>query len=337
MLTTVLSTLLATTISLPGGPPVGMDFLTYDRDTNRVWVPAGNTGNVDVIDVATGKVTTIGDFATAPPRKPGRPRMGPSSTTVGEGVVWIGNRGNNQLSGYDAKTLAARGVVQLPTMPDGLAYSKTTHELWATTPGDKTITITRVDGKIPATLATIKLDGAPEGYAVDDARGLFYTNLEDKDRTLVIDIRTRKVVSNWPAGCGTEGPRGLALDTTHRWLFVACTNGMETLDLEHGGKLLGRITTGAGVDNPEYDSARRLLFIASGADSEMVIAHVDDSGVPRKIASVATAKGARNPVLDARGNVYVEDSAGGRLLVVEPDPTTGAAAGHSPNPVGPSK
>ena len=263
--------------------------------------------------------------------------MGPSSATVGEGVVWIGNRGNNQLSGYDAKTLAARGVIQLPTMPDGLAYSKTTHELWATTPADKTITITRVDSKIPGPLATIKLDGAPEGYAVDDGRGLFYTNLEDKDRTLVIDIKTRKVVSNWPAGCGAEGPRGLALDTAHRWLFVACTNGMETLNLAHDGKVLGRITTGAGVDNPEYDAARRLLFIAAGADSEMVIAHVNDRGVPRKIASVPTAKGARNPVLDAHGNVYIEDSSGGRLLVVEPTPPTGAPPAGSPRPVGPSK
>ena len=319
MLPILLSTLFATTISLPGGPPVGMDFLTYDRTTNRVWVPAGNTGNVDVIDVSTGKVSAIGGFATAPPRKPGRPRMGPSSATVGEGVVWIGNRGNNQISGYDAKTLAAKGVVQLPSMPDGLAYSKTTHELWATTPGDKTITIARVDGKTPGPLATIKLEGAPEGYAVDDTRGLFYTNLEDRDRTLVIDIKTRKVIGNWPAGCGSEGPRGLALDTVHRWLFVACTNGMETLDLRHDGKLLGRITTGAGVDNPEYDARKRLLFIASGADGELVIAHVDDAGVPHKTVSVPTAKGARNPVLDAHGSVYVEDALNGRLLVVEPD------------------
>ena len=327
MLTIVLSTLFASTISLPGGPPVGMDFLTYDRDTNRVWVPAGNTGNVDVVDVATGKVTTIGGFPTAPPRRPGRPRMGPSSATVGEGVIWIGNRGNNQLSGYDAKTLAPKGVVQLPSMPDGLAYVKTTHELWATTPGDKTITITRVDGKTPGALATIKLEGAPEGYAVDDAKGLFYTNLEDKDRTLVIDIKTRKVLSNWPAGCGSKGPRGLAIDTAHRWLFVACTNGMETLDLEHGGKLLGRITTGDGVDNPGYDARKRLLFIASGADGEIVIAHVDDKGGPQKIVSIPTAKGARNPVIDVHGNAYVEDSSNGRLLVIEPDPRTPTPGG----------
>jgi len=328
MLTVFLFTLFATAISLPGGPPVGMDFMAYDRDTNRVWVPAGNTGNVDVIDVASGKVTTIGGFPTAAPRRPGRPRMGPSSATVGEGVVWIGNRGNNQLSGYDAKTLALKGVVQLPSMPDGLAYAKTTHELWVTTPGDRTITITRVDGKTPGTLATIELEGAPEGYAVDDAKGLFYTNLEDKDRTLVIDIRTRKVVSNWPTGCGPEGPRGLALDSVRRWLFVACTNGVETLDLAHGGKLLGRLTTGGGVDNPEYDVRERLLFIASGAEGEMVVAHVDDEGVPLKIRSAPTAKGARNPVLDARGNAYVEDSANGRLLVIEPDPSVRTPVRH---------
>ncbi len=327
MLIIVLSTLFAGTISLPGGPPVGMDFLTYDPETNRVWVPAGNTGNVDVVDVATGKVTAIGGFATAPPHRPGRPRMGPSSATVGEGVVWIGNRGNNQLSGYDTKTLAPKGVVQLPSMPDGLAYVKTTHELWATTPIDRTITITRVDGKTPGALATIKLEGAPEGYAVDDAKGLFYTNLEDEDRTLAIDIRTRKVLSTWPTGCGPKGPRGLAIDTAHRWLFVACTNGMETLDLEHGGKLLGRITTGDGVDNPEYDARRRLLFIASGADGDIVIAHVDDKGVPQKIVSIPTAKGARNPVIDVHGNAYVEDSANGRLLVIEPDPHTTPGGG----------
>ena len=52
----------------------------------------------------------------------------------------------------------------------------------------------------------------------------------------------------------------------------------------------------------------------------MVIAHVDDAGVPQKIASVPTAKGARNPVVDAQGRVYVEDSSNGRLLVVEPGP-----------------
>jgi len=204
--------LCATTISLPGGPPVGMDFLTYDRVNNRVWVPAGNTGDVDVVEVATGKVISIAGLATAPARRPGRPRMGPSSATVGEGVVWIGNRGDNRLHAYDAKTLAAEAIVQLPSMPDGLAYVRPTHELWVTTPRDKTLTLTKVNGKTPGPLTTIKVEGSPEGYAVDDRRGIFYTNLEDKDRTLAIDVKTRKIVGDWPAGCGARrapwaGPR----------------------------------------------------------------------------------------------------------------------------------
>jgi DNA-binding beta-propeller fold protein YncE len=325
MPTPLLTALLATAISLPGGPPVGMDYLTYDRVANRVWVPAGNTGNVDVVDVATGKVTPIGGLATAPPRRPGRPRMGPSSATVGEGLVWIGNRGDNQLHGYDAKTLAAKGLVQLPSMPDGLAYVGATHEIWVTTPRDKTLILTKVGGKIPGPLTTIQLAGSPEGYAVDEQRGIFYTNLEDKDRTLAIDVKTHEIVGDWPAGCGAEGPRGLALDSNHRWLFVACTNGAGVLDLDHGGKPLGRITTDGGVDNLDYDARRRLLFVASGQGAALIIARVDDGGVLRKVSSIPTAKGARNPVLDARGTAYVEDSGNGRLLIVEPR-DDGAAA-----------
>ena len=317
MTTPLLAALVATTISLPGGPPVGMDYLAYDPAHDRVWIPAGNTGNVDVLDVATGKLTPLGGLPTAPPRRADRPRMGPSSATVADGVVWIGNRGDDQLHAFDARTLAPKGAVRLASMPDGLAYVKATRELWITTPRDQTISIASVSGGA-APPATIKLDGGPEGYAVDDARGVFYTNLEDKDRTLTIDVKTRKVVASWPAGCGTEGPRGLALDAGHGWLFVACTDGAAVLDLDHGGKPLGRVRTGGGVDNLDYDARRRLLFVASAKDGNLVIAHLDDRGAPSKVATVPTAKGARNPILDASGRAYVEDSAGGRLLVVEP-------------------
>ena len=37
-------------VPLPGAPAAGvfMDYLAYDRAHHRVWVPAGNTGSVDV-------------------------------------------------------------------------------------------------------------------------------------------------------------------------------------------------------------------------------------------------------------------------------------------------
>jgi DNA-binding beta-propeller fold protein YncE len=331
----ILSVLVAAVVALPGGPPVGMDYLAYDPTTNRVWVPAGNTGNVDVLDVATGKLTAIPGLTTAPSRRPDRPRMGPSSAVVGDGVVWIGNRGDGKVHAFDARTLAARGVVSLPSMPDGIAYVKATHELWVTTPRDQTISIANVaNAAAPGPVATIKLDGDPEGFAVDGARGAFYTNLEDKDRTLTLDIKTRKVIASWPSGCGSEGPRGLALDAERRWLFVACTDGATVWDLApvggQVGKVLGRIKTGGGVDNLDYDPRRRLLFVASGKDGNMVVAHVDDHGALQKVAVAVTAKGARNPVLDAKGTAYVEDAPNGRLIVVDVAARVGSGAGGSP-------
>jgi len=49
-------------------------------------------------------------------------------------------------------------------------------------------------------------------------------NLEDKDRTLRIDVSTRRVTATWMSACGEKGPRGLALEPKDQLLVVACTN-----------------------------------------------------------------------------------------------------------------
>ncbi|HEY6475814.1 MAG TPA: hypothetical protein VI456_04480 [Polyangia bacterium] len=314
----ILSALAAESIALPGGPPVGMDYLAADLAHGRIWVPAGNTGHVDVVDIATGKVTPIGGFPTAPPRRPGRPNMGPSSATVGDGVVWIGNRGDNTICDVDARTLTRGPCRKLPSMPDGVAYVSATREVWVTTPRDRTITIVPVSKPELGEPASIKIDGDPEGLVVDQARGLFYTNLEDKDRTLAIDAKTRKVVASFRTGCGTAGPRGLVIDAERRLLFAACTDGAVALDLAHDGKQVGRLPTGRGVDNIDYAAKPGLLLVAAGADATLTFARVEKSGALTKVGSAPTAPGARCVMAGADGTGYVADSAGGRLIVVRP-------------------
>jgi len=115
-------------------------------------------------------------------------------------------------------------------MPDGVAFVASTKEVWVTTPRDRSIVI--LDVKTPAApkvAGRISLDGDPEGYAVDDSRGLFYTNLEDKDRTLRISTATRKVTATWMPSCGEEGPRGLVLTGDGAFLVVACPDHIEAL------------------------------------------------------------------------------------------------------------
>jgi DNA-binding beta-propeller fold protein YncE len=314
----LLAVLVAESIALPGGPPVGMDYVAYDAATDRIWLPAGNTGNVDVVDAKTGKVSVIGGFPTAPSTRPGR-RVGPSSVTIAGDVAWVGNRADNRLSSFDARTLAPRATLRLDAMPDGLQYVRRTHEVWVTTPGARALTIVGVGGKAPGPVASIALDGEPEGLAVDETRGIFYTNLEDRDETLAIDVATRKIVARWPSRCGGDGPRGLAIDEAHRWLFVACTDGAWSVDAATGKPLGHLMSNSSGIDNLAYDPTpgRRALVIASSSRRGSVcFSRVDDDGQLNAKAPIPTAPGARNPVVDARGTTYVEDSAEGQLLVI---------------------
>src|SRR5260221_6380908 len=131
-------------IALPGAPPEGvfMDYIAYDRAHGRVWVPAGNTASVDVIDVASDHVLHLAGFATAEMERHGHKRVvGPSSATVGDGVVFVGNRGDFNVCAIDAATLERGACVKLASMPDGLAWVASAKEVWATTPRDKSIVV----------------------------------------------------------------------------------------------------------------------------------------------------------------------------------------------------
>jgi len=310
-------------IVLPGAPPTGdvfMDYIAYDRAHGRVWVPAGNTGSVDVLDATSDRVVRIEGFSTAEIERHGTKRtVGPSSVTVGDGVVYVGNRGDSSVCAIDAAALKKLGCVKLDAAPDGLAYVAAMHEVWVTTPRDKSIHI--VDVARPDALAAkgrIRFEGEPEGFAVDDTRGLFYTNLEDADRTLVIDVKTHEIIHTWMPACGSDGPRGLALDEHLDFLFVACTDHVVVLDAGHDGKHLSSVVTGPGLDNIDYVARRRELFAAASRAATLTVARVDAHGTLTAVAVVPTAPGARNAVATEEGTAFLTDSPEGKILVVSP-------------------
>ena len=72
---------------------VTLDYFAYDGPNHRLWVPAGNTGNVDVIDALTDHIRAIDGFPVTRVMLRGQPRLiGPSSVAIGDGVVYVGNR-----------------------------------------------------------------------------------------------------------------------------------------------------------------------------------------------------------------------------------------------------
>jgi DNA-binding beta-propeller fold protein YncE len=301
---------------LPGVEgPAFLDYIVYERARSRVWVPVSSTGSVDVLDTASGAFTRIDGFKTVDREVRGKKRtMGPSAATVGDGVVYIGDRASSEVCPVDAKTLTTGACLTLRSPTDGVAYVASAHEVWVTMPRDRSIAI--LDASKPAALhakTTVQTGGEPEGYAVDDAHGRFFTNLEDKGQTLVIDVKTHKVTSTWNPGCNSDGPRGLAFDAAHDVVIVACTDHLQVLDAARDGAALGKLDTGAGVDN--IDVAGGAVYVAASKAGRLTVATIGEGGKLTVQATGDTAEGARNAVADAQGNVYVADSQGGRLLV----------------------
>ncbi len=266
-------------ITLPGANGVVvLDYFAYDRSTGQLWVPASKTGFVDVINERTDSVYQVGGFGTSEVELRGRKVvLGPTSVSVGDGVVYIGNRGDSTLCAIDARTLRCGECIAVAprsagpaAAPDGVVYVAAVRELWVTTgapplgipSADKSIQV--FDAAKPKHLKLkikIPLDGSAEGYAIDNKRGLFYTNLEEKGRTLVIDVRRHEVLAQWNPGA--DDLQGLALDQKRRFLFVACGDHVVALDASHEGRLLDSIHTGAGLDNIDYDSQQKLLYAAA--------------------------------------------------------------------------
>ena len=312
---------------------VMLDYVAYDPAADRVWVPAGNLGSVDVIDGATDHIGTVTGFSVKQVELRGKQRpVGPSSVAIGDGVVYVGNRADSTVCTIDARELKKLKCLEfapvsagMAAAPDGLIYIAATRELWATS-GAPPIGIPAADRAIkifsaarPTELAPagkIPLPGSAEGYAVDNAHGRFYTNLEETGQTVAIDVRKRAIISTWRS---CEDPSGVAVDGKRNFVFVACTDHVIVLDAAHDGRVLGSIPAGAGIDNIDYDQGTELLYVAAAEAAQLTIARVDDKGTPTQVEVVPTVKAARSVIVGGHGRAYVIDPVGGRILKIQPE------------------
>ena len=310
------------TVPLPdnGTGDVSMDYIAFDPATNSLWVPGGNTGAVDVVDVTTSKVRQISNLPTSEVQARGGTRvLGPSGVSIGEGVVYIGNRGGSEICAFNARTLARVACQHLDATPDGVSYVASTKEVWVTTPGEQGIRI--LDATTLMQKAKLTFPGNPEGYAVDAKRGRFYTNLEDKDRTVAIDLKTHETVATWNPACGGGGPHGLGLDVAGGFLFIGCDAAAEVMNVGGDGAVISKIDTGDGVDDIHYEPAAHLLYIGAARAAKLTIARADSAGKLTTVAQVMTQNGARNAAVTKDGTVYLAHGGGVKLpalVVVSP-------------------
>ncbi len=271
--------------TLPIGGTGGMDYLTVDPATHRLYVP--RTTHTMVIDPASGK--TIADI-------PGQKNAHGVALvpSLNRGFITDGG-GKGAIVIFDLKSNAVLGTIAAVPDADGIVYDPSTN-LVLVSAGDSNALVTLkpdVDPKSGKIDEPIALGGAPEFLAANGS-GKVFVNLEDKDQVAVVDLKARKVLAHWPVAPGGS-PVGMSIDAAHQRLFIGCRKPQKLIVMStNDGKVIGDQPIGAGVDATIFDQGQAL---ASARDGSLTVIG-EAGGKFSTLESVKTHSGAKTMGLD---------------------------------------
>ncbi|MBV9946357.1 MAG: hypothetical protein JOZ69_05890 [Myxococcales bacterium] len=299
-----------------GGGGAGFDDLGFARNLGKILAPAGASGTLALVDPLTKEVTRITDLSATRAYQGGHGE-GTTSAEEGRGLLFAADRTARKVYVIDASSRTVLAAAPLADGPDYVRWVDATSEIWVTEPHAESIEVFTLpppgQKPVPARSRTIRVGGGPESLVVDSGRRRAYTHLWGGS-TVAIDVGAHKIVGTWPNGC--HGSRGIALDEARGFLFAACAEGaLSVLDVDQGGKTLGSVRSGAGVDIIAYSSSREHVYLPGAESATMAIVGVSAEGRPSVLATVPTVAGAHCVAADDRGQAWVCDPEHGRLLV----------------------
>lgn len=305
-------------VAMPGGSGgIGFDDLVFARGIRRVLVPAGGTGNLDLIDPDTHSVTQIAGFSkgTASGHD-----VGTTSADEGKAVLFASDRTARRLLVVDPAMMSVVASAGLDATPDYVRFVAATNQVWVTEPAAEQIEVfSAAGGGAPARIGTVHVAGGPESLVIDSTRKLAYTHLWN-GATVAIDLQTLARTAQWPNGC--NGSRGIALDEARGFLFAGCDEGKATvLDVNHGGAIVSTLAAGAGVDVIAYNPTLAHLYVPGADSATLSVMAVSPAGQLSLVGTAVTASGAHCVAADDRGNAWVCDPDRGQLLLFSDNPS----------------
>ncbi|MEO8726569.1 MAG: YncE family protein [Acidobacteriaceae bacterium] len=260
----------------------GWDYLTYDPDTDRLFITRGD--HVMVVQAADGKV--VGDI----------PANGAHGVALvpeeNKGFVTNGKAGT--ITAFDLKTLKPIGDVKVGEGPDAIIYDS----------GAKKVIVMNGHGKdvMAVDPAAMKVTNTiPGGGKLEFAQagpGHVYVNVEDTNELIVIDSSSWKVTKRI-ALKPCDGPSGLAIDTKNDKLFPGCEKMIMVVDPKSGNVQM--LPAGAGIDAMGYDPGLGYAVSSNGQDGNMTVVG-DEGGTYKVLDTVPTEKGARTMAMDAKNH-----------------------------------
>lgn len=305
-------------VNLPNGSAgIGFDDLRYSAALHRVLAPAGRTGMLALVDPGSLAVSTVGGFS-ATDSYDGSHDFGATSVDEGGGLLFVTDRSSMQLDVVDPRASAIVARADLGASPDYVRYVAATSEVWVTEPAASRIeifSVSRATTPSVTSVGAIAVGNGPESLVVDQRAGRAYTH-RWQSSTVVLDVRSRAVLDEWPNGCAAS--RGLAVDEARGFFYAGCDEGtVSVLDASHGGRLLSSMARGAGYDVIGYSPALGHLYLAGAPCSCLAVLGVSSAGALSFLGRFQATPSTHCAAADDEGHAWVCDPDGGRLLRVD--------------------
>src|SRR3954465_3344553 len=167
-------------LPLPGGESgIGFDDLLYSTALDKVLVPGGRSGRLNLVDPKTRQVESIEGF-TSTGQFGGGHSQGTTSADSGRGLLFASDRNRRTVMIVDVGRKKIVGSAQLGGVPDYVRWVEPNGEVWVTEPSRQVIEYFTLatDGGAPRLVRAgmISVPDGPESLVVDATRGRAYTH-----------------------------------------------------------------------------------------------------------------------------------------------------------------
>jgi YVTN family beta-propeller protein len=179
--------------------------------------------------------------------------------------VYVALAGSNRIAVIDSKTWQVEKLIPVEHRPERLLWVPETGTLYSTSTLDRSLSI--VDPKRGAEISVLELSALPQDMLYDPGRHVLLVSLQDLGEVAAIDS-SHQIVGRFKLEASE--PTGLALDETHRRLYVAVRYAVLVLNADTGVELL-RIPAPGGTNALVLDSDSNVLYAAAGDGSVLAI------------------------------------------------------------------
>lgn len=208
--------------------------------------------------------------------------------------VFVALGGSNSIAVIDSKSWRVEGLIRVEHRPERLLWVPEMGKLYAVSRLDRTLST--VDLKLGTETDVLQLNALPQDLVYDAARHALLVTLQDLSEVVAIDS-SQQIVSRFKLEASE--PTGLALDSTHRRLYVAVRYAVLVLNADTGAELT-RIPAPGGTNTLVLDAGSNLLYASGGDGSVLAIDpghNVVDHEMPTDVKGYSLAYDANHKML----------------------------------------